>query len=103
MNNKIIIMYHSVASEEIPAVTGSFPISMDRFKDHIQLLKSNGYEFDFISNIHKINKNKKIAYITGDDGTTDWTRNVLPWCEKTKFLPIRVLSLDPGKISPLIL
>ncbi len=47
--------------------------------------------------------NNKIAYITGDDGTTDWTRNVLPWCEKTKFLPIRVLSLDPGKISPLIL
>lgn len=85
-NNQLIIMYHSVSSVEIPEVIGSFPISFDRFKEQILLAKKLGYSFDFISNLDKnIESTNKIIYITGDDGTIDWTRNVLPWCEENKI------------------
>ena len=87
MNNKqLIIMYHSVSSVEIPEVIGSFPISFDRFKEQILLAKELGYRFDFISNLEKNKESTdKIIYITSDDGTIDWTRNVLPWCEENKI------------------
>jgi len=79
-------MCHSIESNEIPAVTGSFPIKMERFKNQLLTLKELGYEFDYISNLHKKNKdNRKLVYITGDDGTIDWTRNALPWCEENKI------------------
>lgn len=85
-NNQLIIMYHSVSSIEIPEVIGSFPISFDRFKEQILLAKKLGYSFDFISNLDKNKESEnKIIYITSDDGTIDWTRNVLPWCEENKI------------------
>lgn len=85
-HNKVIIMYHSVSSEEVPGVIGSFPISMERFKHQISSLQSLGFKFDRISNLHNlVDENEKYIYITGDDGTVDWTRNVLPWCEENKI------------------
>lgn len=79
-------MYHSISSDEVPSVLGSFPIPFEEFKRHIFTLKKLGYKFDFISNLHKKTlDNEKIVYITGDDGTIDWTRNILPWCEKEKI------------------
>jgi len=84
--NKLILMYHSVSSEGIPEVIGSFPISMERFKHQITSLRSLGFKFDSISNLHNpIDCNDRYVYITGDDGTVDWTRNVLPWCEENKI------------------
>lgn len=86
MNNKIILMYHSISSKAVPSVLGSFPIQFNEFKRHISILKEKGYTFDFISNLSIPNKsNTKTVYITGDDGTTDWTKNILPWCEKEKI------------------
>lgn len=84
--NKVVIMYHSIDSTFIPAVTGSFPIKFDRFKYHMKQFINLGYRFDFVSNLHKeIPSNDKVVYVTGDDGTIDWTRNILPWCEDNKI------------------
>ena len=86
MSNKIILMYHSIESNDIPAVTGSFPILMSRFKKQILTLKKLGYKFDAISNLNKpISDDKMHLFITGDDGTVDWSRNVLPWCEENSI------------------
>lgn len=84
--NKIVLMYHSIESEEHPAVLGSFPISMKRFKRQILALQKRKYKFDFLSNFHQdIADDEMYIYITGDDGTVDWTRNILPWCEANKI------------------
>jgi len=86
VTNKIILMYHSVSSEQVPSVLGSFPIPFERFQRQIKLIQQAGYRFDFISNLHKdIPSHERVVYITGDDGTIDWTRNILPWCEKEKI------------------
>ena len=82
---KLILTYHDVESAKYPKVVGSYPISMKRFKKQIQLLKSKGFIFDYISNLTKKNNHERICYITADDGLTDWTKNVLPWCEKEKI------------------
>lgn len=85
-NNKIVLMYHSVESGQHPAVTGSFPISMQRFKKQILALQEKNYKFDFLSNFHKtVADDEMYIYITGDDGTVDWTKNILPWCEVNKI------------------
>jgi len=83
---KFILMYHSVSSEKEPAVAGSFPIAIEKFIMQIRKLQKKGYKFDFISNLHKkILAKESYIYITGDDGTVDWTRNVLPWCEQNNI------------------
>ena len=56
MGKQIIFMYHSIESDEIPSVIGSFPLHFETFKKHITLAKKHGYTFDFISNL-QINKN----------------------------------------------
>jgi len=102
MNNQFILMYHSIDSPNQPAVTGSFPISMQQFTQHIMKLRDKGYEFDFISNLHqKKDKKKKYIYITGDDGTIDWTRNVLPWCEDQKIPTHTGIITGPFEEKPL--
>ncbi len=86
MSKQFIVMYHSISSKENPAVVGSFPIKLDTFKKQIMIAKRLGYRFDFISNLNEnINSNEKILYITGDDGTVDWSRNILPWCEENEI------------------
>lgn len=82
-NNKIVLMYHSIESEQYPAVAGSFPISFERFKKQIKALKQQNCKFDFLSNFYNdIADDERYIYITGDDGTVDWTKNILPWCEE---------------------
>lgn len=102
MSNKIVVMYHSIESDQIPAVIGSFPLSMDRFKHQIELLDKGGYKFDFISNLHVESlKDEKIVYITGDDGTVDWTRNVIPWCEENKIPTHTGIITGPFEKNPI--
>ena len=102
MGKQIIFMYHSIESEEIPSVIGSFPLSFEKFKNHISLAMKHQYKFDFISNFHK-NKNscENYIYITGDDGTRDWTRNILPWCEKNKIPTHTGIITGPLEKNPI--
>ena len=100
--NKIVLMYHSVASEDTPGVCGSFPISMDEFKRHIELARERGYQFDAVSNLHApIDDDEKRIYITGDDGTTDWSRNVLPWCEEQGIPTHTAVITGPFEETPI--
>jgi hypothetical protein len=80
--DKLVLMYHSVEGKKENAVVGSFPLSMDRFIYQIESLMLHGWQPDFISRLHNpIKKGEKRFYICSDDGTVDWSRNVLPWCE----------------------
>lgn len=81
MFRKVILAYHSIHSEEHPAIIGSFPITLERFKSQINLLRNNDWDIASISDIHK-EVNKNTVYIMSDDGTIDWCKNVLPWCEE---------------------
>jgi len=86
LSDKLVIMYHSVGGNNMPAVTGSFPISFDRFKYQIELLFELGYQCGRLSELHSVNSSgAKFFYITGDDGTKDWSKNVLPWCEEFRL------------------
>lgn len=101
-SNKVILVYHSIASEAVPAVCGSFPVSMDDFKAHIALARESGYTFDAVSNLHApLAEHEKRIYITGDDGTTDWTRNVLPWCEEQGIPTHTAVITGPFEDQPL--
>lgn len=53
MFRKVVLVYHSIGSKEVPAVIGAFPISLDRFKSQINLFRINGWDIASISNIHK--------------------------------------------------
>lgn len=97
---KIVIAYHSIEGENEKAVKGSFPITMERFKKQVNLIKSKGWRFDFLSNINKpIEENT--VYITGDDGTVDWVRNVLPWCEENKIATQTSIITGPWLDNPI--
>lgn len=83
MGEKIVLAYHSIDSPQYPAVIGSFPVSMDRFVFQLESIQKLGYRFEFVSKLRDpISDDDKVVYITGDDGTVDWTKNVLPFCEK---------------------
>jgi hypothetical protein len=77
---KVILMYHAVESTDHPAVLGSHPISTERFKTQIQGAQARGWRFGAISRLFEPIEADTL-YVTGDDGTVDWARNVLPWCE----------------------
>lgn len=97
---KIVIAYHSIDGDNEKAVRGSFPITMERFKKQIELIKSKGWRFDFLSNINKpIEENT--VYITGDDGTVDWVRNVLPFCEENKIPTQTAIITGPWLNNPI--
>jgi long-chain acyl-CoA synthetase len=84
--DKMIVMYHSIHGEEIPAVIGSFPISFSRFKYQIRSAFELGYISRPLSYLSKKPVNgEKWLFVTADDATTDWTRQVLPWCESRKI------------------
>ena len=84
MFKKFVLKYHSISSKKYPGVVGAFPITLDRFIKQINFLKKLGFKFDFISNIFK-KVNQNTIYITSDDGTSDWAKNVLPYCEENNI------------------
>ena len=77
----LIVMYHSVGSDVKPAVVGSNPIHLDRFKRQMLLFDAAGYRFASIRELDARIDNSDRVFITSDDGTSDWATNVLPWCE----------------------
>jgi peptidoglycan/xylan/chitin deacetylase (PgdA/CDA1 family) len=77
---KLILMYHAIASTDHPAVMGSHPVSMERFKAQMTGAREQGWRFGAISRLFEPIEGDTL-YVTGDDGTIDWFRNVLPWCE----------------------
>lgn len=87
VSSSLVVMYHSISSSDYPSVLGSFPITMDRFKYQVLSAIELGYKIGRLSDLFKNKKDSssKYLYITGDDGTVDWTRNVLPWCEERGF------------------
>jgi len=100
--NKYILMYHSINGDKQKAVVGSFPIEMERFIFQVQSLKKYNYIFDYISNLNKqYSDNLNRIYITGDDGTIDWTKNVLPWCEQNKIPTHTAIITGPFETVPI--
>ena len=87
MNKQIVIMYHAISSDSQKNVLGSFPISMQRFQYQILSAIKKGYKIGRLANLQqdKLDNQNNYLYITGDDGTVDWTRNILPWCEQQGF------------------
>jgi len=84
--NKIVLMYHSISSAQEPGVVGSFPISFHRFMYQIESLIALGYKSGKLSELcAPLKDHEKLFFITGDDGTVDWSRNVLQWCEDNKI------------------
>jgi hypothetical protein len=99
--NKVVLMYHSVSSLEQPEVAGSFPISFNRFKYQVESLIELGYESSKVSDLFvPANSDKKLFYITGDDGTVDWSRNVLQWCEANKIYTHTGIITGPWENKP---
>lgn len=80
---KVVLVYHAIDGSGLggePAVAGSFPITMERFIAQVDGLRERGWAFAPPSRLrHPVERDT--VYITGDDGTVDWARNVLPWCE----------------------
>ncbi len=85
--NQIIFMYHAISSDAQKNVLGSFPITLERFQQQIAMAIEKGYQIGRLQNLQqdKLDTKNKYIYITGDDGTVDWTRNILPWCEQQKI------------------
>lgn len=78
--SKIIWMYHSVTGPRQAAVPGSVPVTLEMFARHIETAGGLGYAFGRISRLSEPVRCDTI-YITSDDGTVDWARNALPYCE----------------------
>ena len=98
---KLIIVYHSVSSDEIPGVTGSFPIPMSRFMRQIMSALKAGYISKPVSFLNKkVPVGEKWLFITGDDGTIDWSRNILPWCEENKIYTHTAIITGPWLTPP---
>lgn len=83
-------MYHSVCGET-KSVRGSFPITMKRFTNQINQLLARGWSCAAITDIHE-EVEVPTFYISSDDGTVDWARNVLPWCEDRQLFTHTAIS-----------
>lgn len=96
---KVVLMYHSVDGPAAPAVLGSFPVTLDRFIGHVTLARDLGWTFGRLSDLHAPVE-RDTLYITGDDGTADWARNVLPWCEGAGIPTHTALITGPWQDQP---
>jgi hypothetical protein len=97
---KIVLMYHSVSTPQTPAVLGSFPIPLERFAHQVRQAQANGWRFERLSRLRQP-ASANTLYITGDDGTVDWARNVLPWCEQHGVPTHTALISGPWQNPPL--
>lgn len=97
--DKLILMYHSVDSAEHPAVAGAFPFPFERFKAQVQRAVDAGYRPERISRLHHPHPDKTL-YVTSDDGTVDWCRNALPWCEAKGIPTHTAIITGPWEATP---
>lgn len=95
---KAILMYHSVTGKT-PAVPGSFPVSLARFRHQIESLLQRGWRNAPLSRLRDP-VDGPTFYITSDDGTVDWSRNVLPWCEQRGIYTHTAVVTGPWEPSP---
>lgn len=80
--SKLVLMYHSLSSCKQPQVPGSFPIDFTDFQNHLRRFIHLGYAIMPSSHLALMpDADEKWLFITSDDGTIDWTKNALPWCE----------------------
>ncbi len=91
-------MYHSVDGPT-PAVKGSHPVSMERFQHQIEALLLSGWQNAPLSRLREPVEGPTF-YITADDGTTDWCRNVLPWCERHGLYTHTAVITGPWETPP---
>jgi peptidoglycan/xylan/chitin deacetylase (PgdA/CDA1 family) len=96
---KVVLMYHSVSTPEVPAVPGSSPIPLARFQHQVRQALAHGWQFRPLSELRTA-ASANTLYITGDDGTVDWLRNVLPWCEKEGLPTHTALISGPWQEQP---
>lgn len=97
---KVILMYHSVSGPAQPAVLGSYPIALRRFQHQITQARSGGWRFGRISELHQPVESDTL-YVTGDDGTVDWVRNALPWCEREGVPTHTAIITGPWRSEPI--
>lgn len=96
---QVVLAYHSVSSARCPAVLGSFPIPLARFQHQIRAAREQGWQFGSLRELRRP-AHRDTLYITGDDGTIDWVRNVLPWCEKEGLPTHTAIITGPWLTSP---
>ncbi len=96
---KLILMYHSVDSSAHPAVAGSFPVPFDRLVYQLSAARRLGWDFGAVSRLHDPVA-RDILYVTGDDGTVDWVRNVLPWADEAGIPTHTALITGPWRDPP---
>lgn len=92
-------MYHSVSTPQVPGVLGSFPIPLACFEHQVQHAQAHGWGFGRVSALREPVAAHTL-YITGDDGTVDWVRNVLPWCERVGIPTHTALITGPWLDEP---
>lgn len=85
MNNflKLVLSYHCI-SKGNDKLIGSFPIDINTFDDHINCLRSKGFQFRKISELEEP-FDYHTVYLTFDDGTIDHVTNVMPYLEKNNI------------------
>ncbi len=96
---KIVLMYHSIESAEQPAVQGSVPLPFERFQRHMEQAVEAGWRFGRVSRLHEPVQADTL-YITGDDGTVDWARTILPWCERHQIPTYTAVVTGPWRRPP---
>lgn len=96
---KVILMYHSVSTLQVPGVLGSFPVPLARFQHQVQHAQARGWGLGRVSALREPVAAHTL-YITGDDGTVDWARNVLPWCEEHGVPTHTALISGPWQEKP---
>ena len=87
-------MYHRFNENKYPSTN----IRMNVFKEHMKMVKSNGYDFyDPKLLIDEFNKpkNKKKILLTIDDGFTSFYREAWPYLKKNEIPFILFVSTEP--------
>ena len=88
------IMYHRFNENKYPSTN----IRMEIFKEHMEIIKSLGYEFynpKLLINEFNMPKNEKKILITIDDGFKSFYDNAWPYLKKNKIPFILFVSTEP--------
>lgn len=98
---KLVLMYHSLSSVKQPSVLGSFPVEFSEFKSHLHAFINLGYEIKPSKYLQQTpGSGEKWLFVTSDDGTVDWTRNALPWCEAQGIYTHSAVITGPWQAQP---
>ena len=90
----LAIMYHRFNENKYPSTN----IKMDVFKEHIEIIKNNNFEFinpkQFNTEFNNVKKNKKIL-LTIDDAFSSFYENAWPYIKENKIPFILFVSTEP--------